>query len=124
MKVLCVCLEGKNRSGYLARYLGNKGYITSFGGAKEGAKNPVLQKDINNADLIIIARQYIKNMLEERYNIKNKKFIVLEVSDEAKEYGDKAIEIFNKLGEEMFQVKYVRPNLRKQMEKHLPLNKN
>jgi|SRR3989344_1136596 len=124
MKVLCVCLEGKNRSTYLAKYLKRKGYFTSFGGAKENAEKPILQKDVDNADLIIVARKWIKEILEKRYNIKNKKLIVLEVPDVAREYGNKAIELFEKYGEEMFQVKYVRPNLRKQIKKHFPLNKN
>ncbi|AJF62838.1 MAG: hypothetical protein QT11_C0001G0697 [archaeon GW2011_AR20] len=118
-KILCICLEGRNRSRYLAKYLKRKGYSTNFGGVKEGAEKPVLQKDIDNADLIICARNYIKGILEERYNIKNKKFIVLNVSDVAKEYGNEAVKLFEKQGEEMFQVKYVRPNLRKQIKEHL-----
>ena len=71
MKILCVCLEGKNRSSYLARYLKRKGYTTGFGGVKEGAEKPILQKDVDNADLIIVARKWIKEILKERYNIKN-----------------------------------------------------
>ncbi len=123
MKILCVCLDGKNRSRYLAEYLKEKGHSTLFGGVKEGAVKPLLQEDINNVNLIIVVREYIKKMLEEKYNTQNKRIITLEVPDVTREYDDKAIEVFEKYGEERFQIEYVRPNIRKQIEKHLPLNK-
>ena len=85
-KILCVCAMGLNRSKYLALYLKNKGHQTRYGGVgfekiHGSAHNPFNQEDVNWADIIIVVRKRHRPLLRKNYKIKNKKIIVLDVTD-------------------------------------------
>lgn len=119
MKILCVCLKGENRSSYLSYYLKRKGYDTEFGGVHDEAKKRITQADIDAAEVIVVAREYLRKMLEEKFNVKNKKIITLEVSDSPPELGAEAVKI-NERSKIEFQNRYVRPKLRSQLKKLMP----
>lgn len=119
-KILCVCVYGLNRSRYLAKYLKNKGYNTRYGGATIEAPNPIYQRDIDWAEVIVVVRKRFVPVMKERFHIKGKKLIVLDVSDspftlflENKKL--KFLDYFN------FQEKWTYPQLRKNVEMYLPL---
>jgi predicted protein tyrosine phosphatase len=119
MRILCVCLKGENRSSYLSSYLKKKGHDARFGGVHEEAKKRITQEDIDASELIIVVREYLRNMLEEKFNVKNKKIITLEVSDYPPELGEYAVRINEKSRNE-FQNRFVRPKLRSQLKKIMP----
>lgn len=119
MHVLCVCRQGQNRSKYLAEYLGAKGYVTKFGGSSATGANPVTQAQVDWADLIITVRDPIKQELIGRFPTK-KRIIGLNVYDAPERYGAKAVEM--KLAHPYeYQERYVYSELRKQVDKYLPL---
>jgi len=119
-KVLCVCSQGMNRSRYLAGYLRNKGYNTRYGGASIEAPNPIHQKDIGWADVIIVVRKRLVPIMKERFHVKNKKLIVFNVTDSPLSlfFERKMLKFMDYLD---FQKKWTYPQLRKNIEKHLPL---
>jgi len=119
-KVLCVCSQGMNRSRYLAGYLRNKGYNTRYGGASIEAPNPIHQKDIGWADVIIVVRKRLVPIMKERFHVKNKKLIVFNVTDSPLSlfFERKMLKFMDYLD---FQKKWTYPQLRKSIEKHLPL---
>ena len=119
-KVLCVCSQGMNRSRYLAGYLRNKGYNTRYGGASIEAPNPIHQKDIGWADVIRVVRKRLVPIMKERFHVKNKKLIVFNVTDSPLSlfFERKMLKFMDYLD---FQKKWTYPQLRKNIEKHLPL---
>lgn len=124
-RVLVVCSMGLNRSKYLAFYLKNKGYNIRYGGIgfgriNEKAHNPFNQKDIDWTDVIIVVRKKHKPLLKKHYKIKNKKIIVLDVTDSRRIIGKKYPEL-NNLDFETFQKRWTRPQLRKAIKPYLPL---
>ncbi|MGV8151477.1 MAG: hypothetical protein ACP5OG_00195 [Candidatus Nanoarchaeia archaeon] len=124
LKVLCVCAVGVNRSKYLASYLKRKGYLTRFGGVdykKEGYYNPLKQTDVDWANIIIVVRKRLKPILKKKFNIKNKKLIVLDVSD-SKNLIPEEFAHLKELNYLEFQKKWTRPQLRKAIKPYLPLN--
>ena len=68
-KILCVCSMGLNRSKYVAGYLNEKGYETRFGGIgpcriDPVPANPLKKEDVEWADILIVAREKHKPILE------------------------------------------------------------
>lgn len=122
-KVLCICKLGLNRSKYLASYLKNKGYRTKYGGIKyddNQRKNPLKPEYIEWADVIILVRKSIKKILMEKYKPKNKKIIVLDVTDSKRLIPEEFAHL-RELDYETFQRKWTRPQLRKALKPYLPL---
>jgi predicted protein tyrosine phosphatase len=119
-KVLCVCAQGLNRSKYMAKYLKNKGYNTQYGGATIEAPNPIYQKDIEWAEVIVVVRKRLVPIMRERFNIKRKKLIVLDVSDSPFTLflENRKLHFLDYIH---FQEKWTYPQLRKSIEKYLPL---
>ena len=118
---------GENRSKYLASYLKNKGYKTRYGGIGHGridkhARNPFSQEDIDWAEIIIVVRKKHKLVLKKEYKIKNKKIIVLDVTDSRRIIGEIYPKLKN-LNFEIFQKKWTRPQLRKAIKPYLPFKK-
>jgi predicted protein tyrosine phosphatase len=125
LRVLCICAVGVNRSKYLAQYLRGKGYSTRYGGVdykwNEGA-NPIDQKDVNWAEVIIITRKRLKPALRKKFKIKNKKIIVLDVTDSKRLIPEKFAHL-RELDHHEFQKKWTRPKLREAIKPYLPLKK-
>ena len=112
-----------NRSKYLASYLKNKGYKTRYGGIgfgriHENTHNPFNQEDINWADVIIVVRKKHKPLLKKHYKIKNKKVIVLDITDSRRLIGELHPKYKNMEFEE-FQRKWTYPQLRKAIKPYL-----
>ena len=125
-KILCVCSQGRNRSKYLASYLKNKGYSTRYGGVGfEGsggeAENPIKQKDIDWADIIITVKKRHHPILRNNYKVKNKTIISLDVADSKRLVVPEHPELEN-LNYEEFQKKWTYPQLRKAIKPYLPLD--
>lgn len=122
IKVLIICSHGINRSKYLASYLKGKGYLTRFGGIKEGAENPLKEKYIEWADIIVFAKKKHLNLFEEKYPDVRKKSIILGVSDSpetvAKEFPDFKWDV-----KDNFHKVWTYPQLRKSIKQHLPFKK-
>ena len=118
VKILVVCTEGQNRSRYLAEYLKRKGYETDFGGIKKDGFNPLIQKKVDWADMVITVREHIKDKFLHRFDPKCKKVVHLEVRDNPKRFPAEAQELAAK-DWNAFQEKYVYSELRKQVEKYL-----
>jgi predicted kinase/predicted protein tyrosine phosphatase len=126
LKVLCICAVGVNRSKYLAEYLEKKGYLTKYGGVdyrKEYNYNPLKQKDVDWADIIIITRKRLKSIFKKEYNSKGKKIITLDVTDSKRLIPDE-LSYLRELEHEEFQNKWTRPQLRKAIKPYLPLSKD
>ena len=119
MKILCVCLKGENRSSYLSHYLKRKGHSTDFGGVHDEAKKRITQADVDVAEVIVVAREYLRKILVDKFNVKGKKIITLEVSDHPPELGEEAVKV-NERSKVEFQNRYVRPKLRSQLKKQMP----
>ena len=79
MNILIVCTQGQNRSKYLAEYLNNKGYTTNYGGVDPEGFNPLTQNQVDWADVIVAVRERIKDKLIDRFDIKGKRVINLEI---------------------------------------------
>jgi len=120
-KVLCVCAYGLNRSRYLAGYLKSKGYNTRYGGATIEAPNPIYQKDIEWADVVIVARKRLVPVIKERFHIRGKKLIVLNVTDSPFALFLERRRL-NFLDYIHFQKKWTYPKLRKSIDEYLPFN--
>ena len=124
-KILCICAKGLNRSKYLAGYLRRKGYSTRYGGLeKEDNINVkqrlIIQKDIDWADIIIIVRPRLKNIISKKFKVQRKKIIVLDVTDSRKIVIQKNSHLEN-LSYIEFQKKWTRPQLRKAIKKYIKL---
>jgi len=125
VKVLCICTMGANRSRYLASYLKNKGYNTRFGGVgpcrvDPEPTNPAKAEDVEWADVIITARKKHEPVLKEKFNVKGKRIIALDIPDSRRKIGQKYPE-FNNLEYHEFQKKWTYPQLRKALKPYLPL---
>jgi predicted protein tyrosine phosphatase len=126
-KILCICAKGINRSRYLAAYLRRKGYSTRSGGVEpyENPKykwKPTTQKQINWADIIIVIRKRLISIIDKKFNIKNKKIIILDVTDSKRLIPDEFKELKN-LDLHEFNLKWTYPQLRKAIKQYLPLKK-
>ena len=124
-KILCICTMGRNRSKYLAKYLKEKGYETRYGGVgpcktDPVPENPAKKEDMEWADIIITARKKHKPILIEKYGIKNKRIITLDVKDSQKAASEIYPE-FKDIENGEFNKKYTYPKLRKAIEPYLPL---
>ncbi len=95
-----------------------KGYHTDYDGVNPEGFNPLNQKKVDWANIIITVREHIKDKFLDRFEPKGKNIIHLEVIDNPKRFPEKA----QKLAEKdwfAFQEKYVYSELRKQIEEHL-----
>gem|GEM_PF-884290 len=125
-KVLCVCAKGMNRSKYLAKYLRGKGYSTTHGGIEpykenpEWKWNPLSQKKIDWADVIIVVRERLVGDLKKKFKMKGKNIVVLNVTDSKRLIPEEFKELRD-LDHHNFQLKWTRPQLRKAIKGHLPL---
>jgi predicted protein tyrosine phosphatase len=125
LKVLAVCSKGQNRSRYLSQYLRRQGYSTRFGGL-EGYEDPkqswksITQKQVDWADVIILVRPRLKQVIKKKFKIGKTKLIVLDVSD-SKRLLPKDYSHLKELDYIAFQKKWTRPQLRKAIKPYLPL---
>lgn len=125
-RILCICTMGTNRSKYLAKYLNQKGYKTRFGGVgpckfDPMPKNPLNPKDLAWADLIIVVRKKHISILKEKFKVKNKEIINLEVLDSQKKISKRYPKLKN-IPREEFNRKWTYLQLEKAIKKYLPLN--
>ena len=127
LKILVVCAKGLNRSKYLASYLKNKGYLTRYGGVEgffpnEEAPNPIDQKDVDWADIIIIVRRRLKAIFHKKFKSGDKRFVVLDITD-SKKLLPKEYSYLKDSSEREFDRKWRRPKLREAIKSYLPLKK-
>ncbi len=125
LKVLCICARGMNRSKYLAKYLRGRGYSTRAGGSqpfKDSNKpwNPISQEDIDWADVILVMREWILQLIKKNFKIKNKKIIQLEVTDVPRLIPDE-FKHLKELDKKEFNKKWTYPQLRKAIKPYLPI---
>lgn len=118
---------GLNRSKWVANYLKSKGYKTRYGGIgpcriDPEPANPINLKDLEWADIIIVAREKHKPILKKVFGVKNKKIVVLEVSD-SRFNASKINPKFKKITREEFNKVWTYPKLKEAIDKHLPLLK-
>lgn len=118
---------GLNRSKYLAEYLGEMGYETRYGGIgpcriDPEPANPAKIEDMDWADIIITARKKHEPILLEKFGIKDKRIICLDVTDSRKAMSEIYPE-FREIEHSDFNQKWTYPQLRKSIEKYLPLEK-
>ena len=78
------------------------------------------KEDVEWAEIIITARPKHKPSLMEKFNIKNKKIITLDVTDSRKTMSEIYTE-FKNIEHAEFNKKWTYPQLIKQLEKYLPL---
>lgn len=134
LKVLCVCSRGSNRSRYLANYLRRKNYSTRYRGVEPeiypgGIKHPLKQEDIDWSDIIIAVRPRLKEAIKSKFKTKNKKIILIDVTDSkdvvARKFPEFAEECpnFKEMEHKSFQKVWTYPRLRKAIKPHLPLKK-
>jgi predicted protein tyrosine phosphatase len=126
-KILCICSMGLNRSKWVANYLEEKGYETRYGGIgpcriDPEPANPIKEGDLDWANIIIVARSKHKIILEEKHKIKDKRIIVLEVSDSRYKAYLKKPEWEN-ISQEEYNRLWTYPKLKEALEPHLPLEK-
>jgi predicted protein tyrosine phosphatase len=120
-----VCAVGVNRSKYLASYLRRKGYSTRYGGVdyrEEGTYNPLKQEDVDWADIIILVRKRLMPALRKKFKSKDKKIIVLDVTDSKERIPEEKSHLRN-LSHEEFQKKWTYSELRKAIKPYLPLKR-
>ena len=127
-KVLCICAKGMNRSKYLAGYLRRKGYSAKFGGVEpyenpEYKWNPVSQKKIDWADVVIVIRKRLVSILKKNFKVHHKtKIILLNVTDSQNLIPSEFKHLRN-INHKEFNKKWTYPQLRKAIGKYLPLKK-
>lgn len=126
-RILCVCTMGLNRSKYLAKHLRGKGYKTRYGGIgplkyNDRKDNPIKKEDVKWAEIIIAAREKHRPILKEKFGVKNKKIIVLDVTDSMRLVVTDHPELAN-LDKKEFNKKWTYPQLRKALKPYLPLKK-
>ncbi len=123
LKILCICAKGANRSKYLAKYLRGKGYSAKFGGIEDDDSGPIInplsQKDVDWADIIVVVRKRLKKLFKKNFKSKNKKVIALDVTD-SKRLIPEQLAHLRELKHEEFQKKWTRPQLRKAIKPYLP----
>lgn len=124
-KILVICAKGLNRSKYLASYLRNKGYRTRFGGIegfrnKEQAPNPISQKDVDWANVIIIVRKRLKSKFKKKFQTNRKRIITFNVTDSRRLLPKKYFYL-KEASEKRFDKEWRKPQLRKAIKKYLPL---
>lgn len=127
LNVLCICAKGMNRSKYLAKYLKEKGYFTKWGGVEPYEKpeyewNPVSQKEVDWSDVIIIVRERISKIFKDKFNTKNKRIIVLDVSDSPRLIPEEFKEL-RVLNHKEFNQRWTYPQLENAIKPYLPLAK-
>ena len=125
-KILVICAKGLNRSKYLASYLRRKGYPTKYGGIEpfeepERKWNPISQKKIDWADIIIIVRKRLHKLLRKKFKAKYKKIIVLDITDSPRLIPKEFSNLKKKLDYKAFQKRWTYPQLRKAIKPYLPL---
>jgi len=123
-KILCVCTMGLNRSRYVAKYLKEKGYETRYGGVgpckfDPEPANPANKEDFEWSDIIIVAREKHKKIVEETHFVKDKRIIVLEVSDSREKAAETHPE-FKNMDQSEFNKVWTYPKLREAIESYLP----
>ncbi|OGI14892.1 hypothetical protein A3K63_01655 [Candidatus Micrarchaeota archaeon RBG_16_49_10] len=112
MKVLCLCGGGVFRSKYLAEYLENMGYHTSYAGVDISCvKNPASQTMVDRADVVILVHPWIKNALGDRkengmtgkgyVDLEGKKIITLNVRDAFPEEGRPFEDVYSELEQQI-----------------------
>ena len=109
MQVLCLCMNGLNRSKYLAEYLQRQGYQSEYGGVGSKAKHPANQKAIDIADVVIAVHPIVTRFLNQSLTglVNNaKRYIELKVPDVVPPDRD---------------MDKVRSDLEEQINRHLPL---
>ena len=114
-----------NRSKYLAMYLRKKSYSTKFGGVEpydnpEYPWNPTSQRDIDWAEIIIIVRKRVLPKLKKKFELSNKKIIVLDVTN-SKRLIPEEFKDFRELDHGDFNEKWTYPQLRKAIKPYLSL---
>ena len=127
LRVLCVCAQGRNRSRYLANYLRNLGYSTSYGGVeafldKIGFGRELNQRQIDWADVIITMRPRHAKELRANFKVRGKKIIRLNVTDSYRTVVMEHPKYAKFLGDN-FHKKWTYPQLRKAIKSYLPLKK-
>jgi len=75
MNILIICNYGKNRSGYLASYLQQKGYATKFGGVYPESDNMVMQDLVDWSQVIIFVQPQTKEIFLKSFQIKKQKLL-------------------------------------------------
>ena len=108
-------MDGLNRSKYLAEYLANMGYQTSYAGVGSSARNPANQSMVDMANVVITVHPFVEYFLGLRRQfedtgegyvvLENKRVIGLDVPE-------------TDIGRELEDVYR---DLREQIELHLPL---
>lgn len=126
-KILCICTMGLNRSKWVAEYLKEKGYETRYGGigpcrVDPEPANPINPKDLEWADIIIVARDKHILILKNSFGVKNKKIISLDVSDSRYKAYLKNPEWEN-ISQEEYNKLWTYPKLKEALEKHLSFEK-
>ena len=124
-KILLVCTMGLNRSKYLAEYLEKLGYETRHGGigpcrVDPQPANPISRKDVEWADVIVAARKKHEPILLDEYGAKDKKIIILNVTDSRKKMGELYSE-FKNIDQREFNKRWTYPQLEKAIKPYLPL---
>ncbi len=79
MRVLCVCVEGKNRSRRLAQFLHARGHETDFAGVGALSLNRVTQQRVEWADAVVALTPGIRDALASSLDISGKRVIALDV---------------------------------------------
>jgi len=125
-KVLVVCSKGMNRSKYLAKYLRRKGYSTRHGGVEPYENlnwwkwNPISQEKVDWAEVIILIRKRLKKTLQKKFKVRNKRLIVLDVTDSKRLIPEK-FKNLRELDHHKFNLKWTYPQLRIAIKPYLPL---
>jgi len=120
MNVLIVCNWGKNRSGYLAGYLKQKGYSVQNGGIYKESNNPVSSEMVDWSEVIIFVQPQIKEDFKKLFKISGQKIVILDVEDRTSILVPNNHEMTSEEWTK-FQQEKVYPELKKQIEKYLPL---
>lgn len=120
MHILIFCHFGQNRSRYLAEYLVGLGYDdVVFAGIKDPDREKI-QKEIDQADVIITVSDHICDELRETYRLHDARLICLHVEDRP----EMILPDYRRLeGDDWmaFQREYVYPALKEQLDAYLPL---
>jgi len=122
MKILVLCAYGRNRSRYVANYLSEKGYDTDFDGVLNGDSD-IVQKKINDADVLITVSQKVHDHLVKQFNFKGKRVIEIDVEDRP-EFVLPACKPLSGDDWVSFQEQCVYPDLIDQLNKFLPITEN
>lgn len=81
MRILCVCVQGENRSRRLANFLAAQGHETDFAGAGPLSLNRVAQQRIDWAQAVVALTPGIRSALERSFDLSGKRVIALDVRD-------------------------------------------